>query len=388
MSVGMPQGRTHYEILGVPRTADTEEIKRQYRRLVKRYHPDVATTDAAAAQRAFVRVTEAYHTLVDPQKRESYDRDLRLREAQQAHHRAQTQRPSGAAHTTAEAAYAAHVRAQAHARARQQQADRLFAEAQMDLSRGRIPQAFAALQKVLRYNPRHAGAHSLLGDIYRVQGRVEEAIRMYTLAVQLNPDSRQDLEKLERLARQNRLATEAQVHGLSSWMRLAAAVACLVFVALVFLPSHAPGDPLLPNFVLLRSWTDNLVLSMVGAGLAGGSLLVLTGYVTNLDDEFLLATVRTGGGPLPIGVLVLLVSLIFYPLAVFFYVVNAIMQESASTGMVRLLLVCTGTVVLFALALPEAAPQTLLFGGNVLFPSLLLGCLLAGMVRAPACQDL
>jgi molecular chaperone DnaJ len=63
----------YYEVLGVPRTAPDAEIKRAYRQLARKYHPDVAT-DKAAAETHFKQINEAYEVLSDPQKRANYDR--------------------------------------------------------------------------------------------------------------------------------------------------------------------------------------------------------------------------------------------------------------------------------------------------------------------------
>ena len=67
--------RTHYEILGVGREADPEEIKRAYRRRVWQVHPDRNPDDRLAAAK-FKRVTEAYEVLSDPGRRRAYDRTL------------------------------------------------------------------------------------------------------------------------------------------------------------------------------------------------------------------------------------------------------------------------------------------------------------------------
>ncbi len=61
-----------YELIGVPRDAGIEEIKRAYRRLARRYHPDVNPGDRAAAVR-FKVVAEAFEILADPERRRQYD---------------------------------------------------------------------------------------------------------------------------------------------------------------------------------------------------------------------------------------------------------------------------------------------------------------------------
>lgn len=65
------QYKDYYKILGVPRTASLDEIKRAYRRLAHKYHPDVSKEPDAEAR--FKEINEAYEVLKDPQKRATYD---------------------------------------------------------------------------------------------------------------------------------------------------------------------------------------------------------------------------------------------------------------------------------------------------------------------------
>ena len=62
----------YYQMLGVDRSAGSEEVKRAYRRLARQYHPDVNGNDPAAAER-FKDITKAYSVLADPEKRQRYD---------------------------------------------------------------------------------------------------------------------------------------------------------------------------------------------------------------------------------------------------------------------------------------------------------------------------
>src|SRR5712692_7078605 len=62
-----------YKILGVKRDAKPEEIKKAYRRLARKYHPDVNPGDKSAEER-FKQTTEAFDVLSDPKKRAVYDR--------------------------------------------------------------------------------------------------------------------------------------------------------------------------------------------------------------------------------------------------------------------------------------------------------------------------
>ena len=61
-----------YAVLGVNRTATSREIKSAYRRLARRYHPDVSSDPAASSK--FAQINEAYHTLIDSERRRTYDR--------------------------------------------------------------------------------------------------------------------------------------------------------------------------------------------------------------------------------------------------------------------------------------------------------------------------
>ena len=68
--------RDYYDVLGVAPDAGADEIKRAYRQLARRYHPDISADDRTAA---FLEVARAFEVLADPVRRRSYDAALRDR---------------------------------------------------------------------------------------------------------------------------------------------------------------------------------------------------------------------------------------------------------------------------------------------------------------------
>jgi hypothetical protein len=132
---------------------------------------------------------------------------------------------------------------------REKQEDALLATANLWRMRGRWTEAERCCVDVMRANPNCVHAHSMLGDIYRDQGRYEDAAQWYRLALDLDPDSLADRAKLDRvkaeLARtEKRLRREnadapppsgvsrAPDAASNRWLKALAGLA-VVFVALV-----------------------------------------------------------------------------------------------------------------------------------------------------------
>ena len=72
----MAHMRDYYDVLGVSPDAGADEIKRAYRQLARRYHPDISGDDRGVA---FLEVSRAYEVLQDPERRRRYDARLRRR---------------------------------------------------------------------------------------------------------------------------------------------------------------------------------------------------------------------------------------------------------------------------------------------------------------------
>ena len=72
--IAAKSGKDYYKILGVRRNANDKQLKKSYRKLALKYHPDkVPEEERDAAQDKFVEISEAYNVLSDPEKREIYD---------------------------------------------------------------------------------------------------------------------------------------------------------------------------------------------------------------------------------------------------------------------------------------------------------------------------
>lgn len=70
----MTAKRDYYEVLGVPKNASSDQIKKAYRELAKKYHPDMNPDNKQEAEEKFKEISEAYEILMDENKRAMYDR--------------------------------------------------------------------------------------------------------------------------------------------------------------------------------------------------------------------------------------------------------------------------------------------------------------------------
>ena len=63
----------YYEILEIDKDADSESIKKAYKKLAKKFHPDLNPNDIESSEEKFKEINEAYHVLIDDNERNKYD---------------------------------------------------------------------------------------------------------------------------------------------------------------------------------------------------------------------------------------------------------------------------------------------------------------------------
>ncbi len=175
--------KDYYEVLGLSRTASAEEIKKRFRELVRKYHPDVAG-DKALSAKEFARITEAYKTLSDPVMRRSYDRTLI-----DVKQRVQTAQP-GAHHPPGTAVHKPTVRPDIA---------KLIKDAEVAFIRHHLDQAKDLCKQAISIDKNCARAHAILGDIFRAKHLPEQAINEYSYAIQFDPTDNDSKKKLEKL---------------------------------------------------------------------------------------------------------------------------------------------------------------------------------------------
>lgn len=393
--------KTFYDILGVPNTATTDQIKRRYRQLVRKYHPDVAE-DKAAAKAAFIEIAEAYQTLINQDKRVIYDSSLWSQTLGARGNRpgsSPSYKPPSASGTRPQSrptSTQSRPRPQAQSNTQQRsqgnrvgEANRFVAEAQTAFNRGQFRNAILASKEAQRLDPKNIQAHVILGDIYRIQGHVEEAISMYSVVVQLDPRNADVQAKLNRLTRQKtsaRASTTTDERYTSLKLGINMIGWSMLAILLVYL-SMNPGVPiewLRNNIPIVDTWSAELVAVLMIGSFIVGLLLSLNELVHPLDEELVFKSVRSPApkaANYPLLLILVVFNLFSFYLASAVYILVGLVQECLSKTVLRALIFTFAIVLIAALIYPEGRAQVFWFGGNIALPSLLFGWMIGDMFR-------
>ncbi len=359
---------THYEVLGVAENSSPEDIRRAYRRLVMKLHPD-RSGDTRTTDR-FVRVTQAYEVLSDPVRRNNYDIVLRMKREQAS--RASTdssrrQEPTKTRVSTTRTSDAPDISAR-------------IAEAAGLLAQGKFDRASAVAMSVLRMNPRTAMAHAILGDVARARQDLRTALEKYALAIQHDPQNQTFQRRYESLFQQlgevDRFGTVTQIRGPSVALWGVAVLSGLMmsYVAIAREQPMSSG----PQFI--QTWTVGLIVMMFVNGVAIGATMSLT---TIFDRWETIA--RGSTGRLSTASVLSVVGLLNFWLAGFLYVLFGLAQRSFTYSMSRaffVVAVLTASYsVMSALSPFISWDQTALWGGNILLLGTICGWAVADAFR-------
>jgi curved DNA-binding protein CbpA len=245
------KSKTHFEVLGLERSANAAEVKEAYFRLAKRFHPDVHHGENLGDLRdkleaVFIRIGEAYEVLRDAEKRGDYERWLG---------RPRPQAPSPEASPEAAPEPAPDPEAEAkRGEADVARAEKLYKSAQkaedaaasakyyeaiqlvepiLDTLTGRTrlkahlvlarcylqnprwkKRAEEALQNAVQEDPKAAEAYTLLGSLYRQAGLRSRAASMYRRVLELRPEDQEAAEALAELGPKEKLPSLDEGGGL------------------------------------------------------------------------------------------------------------------------------------------------------------------------------
>ena len=389
----MPE-RDYYEVLGVPPSATDEQIRRRFRELARKYHPDV--NRSPDAERLFKEITEAYRVLTSPSLRADYD--LMRHRAQQAR--------TGSGRTTSStppprsrpASSQQHTQQQRRtttdfsstytsARSAELEVQQLLQNAMLAYARGSLHEAASLAKRVLRLNRHNAQAYEILGDVYRQERRIEEAIAMFTCALQCNPRLESAQSKLDALLRQRYFAgTSPSDTSPPSvlWARYGTILGWAAVVMLVLAPWYLAleVDGTFQGIGFISRWSMALVLLMLTAGMMSGALISLSGAVEPIAQ--VVWWPHRQGVPqarLAVAGLLGVLGLFAFYAAAFLYLLIASTQNAFHRTLNRAVGVVVGLTLGFLLSYAPGREQVALFAPNLLWFAVLCGWAFGDSIR-------
>lgn len=376
--------KTHYETLGLRSTATEREIKAAYRKIALNHHPD--RNPDPASTKFFMAATEAYEVLVDQAARQGYDQGLD-NEARRAAERQSEERRGSAAEDRTRAARAASNAPSGGPRPSAGAPNppgtplpTQLARLSMLFSRGLYAEAEKLADEILIRFPREHLPYAVKGDLARQRGKLDEAARQYSLAIQMDPRNPTYLKRYEEVL--NRVQTfnggssrlePSERLTLSSFALGVIGILAAVFIVL------SPEKPVFQGLAPVASWTVGVVAMLFLTGVAAGACLAVGGGLDRLDAY--------AAGRLAPTVALGLVSIVSFPAAVLLYVLLGAAQRGFNLTTTRLM-AGVGLMVAFlaggaALSGSGIAPvSVLLWGGNLAFLGALCGWAVADGVRA------
>ncbi len=376
--------KTHYDVLSVGRKATQAEIKAAYRKLVLAHHPDRSSDPRS--KDLFLAGTAAYETLSDPEARKRYDILLDLesrRAAEAARPKAQAAHQARPTAPRAPAPKASPPKTAAPGQPKDQKASTAQEVARMTgaFARGRFDEAERLAKKIIEIDSRQPMPYAILGDIARSRRNLNEAVRMYAFAVQMDPRNPTYQRQYERLLTSSRIQVGEKKATLEPddakvLAPMGATVVVLVCAAYVAL-SHETA--LAPSVGLISSWTLGLVVMLFFAGVSVGCALSLGNLIDRFDSFGSAASGKT-----PPALALGSVAVVNFWAAAALYAILGLTQRVfnySSTRMMGAVGASVGIIALASSAGRMQPEQVMLWGGNVSYVGALCGWLVTDSIR-------
>lgn len=320
--------RDYYSVLGIKPTATHEEIRRAYRELARKYHPDVAGNNTL---RVFQEISEAHTVLGDPVKRREYDELLEQKE--QSKHgvgdiRTASQRKSNPKEESAR-------KAQQH-----------LHEARIALSKGDYKRAAEQAERCNAIDSRNAQAYEIRADVALAHGQRDKAAQLYSMAVQYSPQNPTLIRKYNSAVESRPSMGTAQVMVLIPRIirALGLSVGWGIVGTAVFSPvlfGYQGTETLINGDVGIKVFT-----AIAAACMTAGLTLSLSGQLSRLSTEIWWPSLNRDREPrIPGGGIIMLMGSIAFPIlaVAFFYLGIALRRYETkllTLGLVVISIVC------------------------------------------------
>lgn len=364
---------THYDALGLDRSASPEDVKAAYRKLAREVHPDVS--DAADAKEAFQTIQRAYEILSDPRRRVAYDAILFGQPEQPAQNGVRDAAEVARRRAEKERREAEELRIRAEERMRDAPPPADIDHAATEqlkhlMAVGKLAEAEKLALGMLAREGRQPVPFAVLGDIARTRGDRDKALQYYGLAAQYEPRNPVYQRRYEETlgghaaapVKGTTYAPEIRIQPLAVGFFLVVVMA----VYTVFARERPLGIP------FANQWTFGTMTMLLIAGLSTGVCLFLADALDSFEFATGSAVARLSPAKL-IGI----VAFFSFWLACAAYFVVGQTQQAFNRSMSAFLAGVVGTTVAFGLAGlsrgPDHALQNLWWGANLVYIGALVG---------------
>ena len=367
--------RTHYDTLGLKPTATDAEVKAAYRRVVLRHHPDRSADPDST--RLFIAATAAYEVVGEPAARRFYDEGLRAEARRAAEREAESRREQEAAARARAARAASTAPPPTRPTPPATPLPTQLARLSMLFSRGLYAEAEKLADEIVTRDPRQPLPYAVRGDLARGRGKLDEAARQYSLAVQMDPRNPLYLRRYEEVLERVRTVEATSKGGVATMepnekLTLAALATGLVAILAAVFVVLSPERPALFGF------TVGMLSMLFLGGVVAGATLSAAGGLDRIDAY--------AAGRIGPTVALGLVSVVSFPAATALYVLLGLIQKGFSASTTRLFLSVTALVGILGLgaALSRSGMSpvgVLLWGGNLAYLGALVGWTVADGLR-------